>query len=211
MPATSPQPTIDDGRSARRDRNREAVLDAVLELFSEGSLAPAAQDVAARSGVSLRSVYRYYADMDGLARAAIARHVEKVQPLLEVTDLGDGPLPERAARIVERRLALYQAVAPTMRAALVLARRNQIVRDQIDANRRRLLEQVRRMFQPELRALVAPDRREVTAALDVLLGFESVEHLRHDRGFSAAATGRVLIRSVLALLGGPTAPRGAPR
>ena len=54
-----------------------------IELFTEDQLAPNAADVAARSGVSLRSVYRYFEDLDALVRAAIARHAERVAPLLE--------------------------------------------------------------------------------------------------------------------------------
>jgi len=36
-----------DGRTARRDRNRLAVLDAVIELFAEGDLDPDPEAVAA--------------------------------------------------------------------------------------------------------------------------------------------------------------------
>lgn len=192
-----------DGRTARRDRNRDAVLDAVLELFDEDCLAPAAQDVAARSGVSLRSVYRYYDDMDELVRQAIARNVERVAPLFEVPGPDDGTLPERVESFVAARLALYEAVAPTMRAALLRARGSELVRQQIDVARRRLLEQVRVTFGPELSALPAAARREVVAAVDVLLGFESAEHLRRQRGLSGPETRRTLVRAVVALLAAP--------
>lgn len=40
-----------DGRNARRDRNTEAVLDAVHDLFVEGLIFPSVDDVARRSGV----------------------------------------------------------------------------------------------------------------------------------------------------------------
>ncbi len=191
---------VEDGRTARRDRNREAVLDAVVELFTEDSLTPTAQDVAERSGVSLRSVYRYYEDLDELARAAIAHHVQRVDPLFELDDLGQGSLDDRIARLVAHRVALYEAIAPTARAALARARSSELIRDQLQARRRRLLEQVRRMFQPELVSLPPGERREVVAALDLLLGFEGVEHLRRQLGFSAAATRRTLTRAVGALL-----------
>ncbi len=46
--------TQPDGRTARRDRNSDAVLDAVHELFVEGQLVPTVEEVAARSGVSTR-------------------------------------------------------------------------------------------------------------------------------------------------------------
>ena len=42
-----------DGRSAIRDRNRNAVLDAVLDLFSEGNLSPGPDEVAVRAGLLL--------------------------------------------------------------------------------------------------------------------------------------------------------------
>jgi len=189
-----------DGRTARRDRNRDAVLDAVLELFSEDCLAPAAQDVAARSGVSLRSVYRYYEDMDELVRQAIARNVERAAPLFEVPGPDDGALTERIDAFVTARLALYEAMGPTMRAALLRSRSSELVRQQIAAARRRLLDQVRHTFRPELAGMSAGARREVAAAIDVLLEFESAEHLRRHRGLSGPETRRTLERAVAALL-----------
>jgi AcrR family transcriptional regulator len=91
-----------DGRTARRDRNSEAVLDAVRELFIEGNYTPTAEAVAARSGVSLRSVYRYFEDTEALFRAAIARRVAQAEPLFVFPDLGEGELDDRIARLVSR-------------------------------------------------------------------------------------------------------------
>ena len=48
-----------------------AVLDAVHQLFVEGHHEPAAEEVAARSGVSLRSIYRYFPDREQLLVAAL--------------------------------------------------------------------------------------------------------------------------------------------
>ena len=195
--------TTVDGRTARRDRNRDAVLDAVLELFSEDCPTPAAQDVAARSGVSLRSVYRYYEDMDELVRQAIARNVERSAPLFEVPGPDDGTVEQRIEAFGAARLALYEAMAPTMRAALLRSRASEPVRQQVEAARGRLLEQVRATFGPELAALPAPGRREVVSAVDVLLGFESAEHLRRHRGLSGPETRRTLVRAVTSLLAAP--------
>ena len=47
--------------------------------------APSPDDVAQRSGVSLRSVYRYFADAEDLLRAAIDRHGQRpAQPGLDL-------------------------------------------------------------------------------------------------------------------------------
>jgi AcrR family transcriptional regulator len=193
-------PTTVDGRTARRDRNRELVLDAVIALFTEDHLAPNAADVARRSGVSLRSVYRYFDDQDELMRAAIARHAERIAPLWDVPDLGVGPLDDRIARLVECRIRLYEAAAPTARAALARASINPLLRDQMEGARRRLREQADAMFAPELEGLSAAERRAKLAPVDALLQFESAEHLRVRLGFTVAQTNQILRRSLRALL-----------
>ena len=45
-----------DGRHLRRERNREAVVEALLEFYREGNLQPSATEVAERAGSSARSV-----------------------------------------------------------------------------------------------------------------------------------------------------------
>ncbi|HYI62284.1 MAG TPA: TetR/AcrR family transcriptional regulator [Acidimicrobiales bacterium] len=192
-----------DGRTARRDRNREAVLDAVLELFRENPLTPSPADVAERSGVSRRSVQRYFDDMDALVRAAMVRHLERVEHLFALEDVGVGPLPQRIERIVDARLRLYEAVAPMARAALLRARANPLIAERLRQGRARLRDQVGAMFAPELAALPADGAEDVAAALDVLLGFEALEHLVQVRDLDEPASRRVLVRAVGSLLAVP--------
>jgi AcrR family transcriptional regulator len=194
------EPIAVDGRTARRDRNRELVLDAVIELFTEDQLAPNAADVAQRSGVSLRSVYRYFEDLDELMRSAIARHAERVAPLFEVPDLGVGPLDERIARLVEWRIRLYEAAAPTARAAIQRASVNPLLREQMELVRGRLRRQTEEMFAPELAGLSPSTRRVTLAPVDALLQFESAEHLRVRLGFTVTQTNDVLNRALQSLL-----------
>ncbi|HEY8057438.1 MAG TPA: hypothetical protein VID94_01740, partial [Acidimicrobiales bacterium] len=75
-----------DGRRARREQNVDAVVDAMLDLLGEGRLTPGAAAVAERSGVSLRSVFRYFDDMDSLTERAIARQMERAAPLFDLLD-----------------------------------------------------------------------------------------------------------------------------
>ena len=62
-----------DGRVARRQRNIDTVLDVVLEMFAEEAMFPTIEQAATRSGLSLRSLYRYFADPAELLEAAIER------------------------------------------------------------------------------------------------------------------------------------------
>ena len=189
-----------DGRTARRDRNRDLVLDAVIELFTEHHLAPTPAEVAGRSGVSLRSVYRYFEDFDELVRAAIERHQATIAPLLEIPDLGTGPLDERVTRFVAHRLRLYEAAAPAARASLLRAPTNPIILEQITRVRDELRDQTAAMFEPELAAMPAAQRRAMLAAADTLTQFEGAESLRMRFGSSTPRAADILRRSLTALL-----------
>jgi AcrR family transcriptional regulator len=190
-----------DGRTARRDRNRELVLDAVLELFAEGHLSPAPQQVAERSGVSLRSVFRYYEDTGALLRAAMGRHLELVRPLREIPDLGVGPFDDRVERFVAAQLRLYRAIAPTARASLIRAATNDVIAERFAAARRERLEQTEAMFDPELRAMPLPRRRMTLAIVDTMFQFESVEHLHERLRLSDRKTAEALRHTLRTLLG----------
>jgi len=189
-----------DGRTARRDRNRELVLDTVLELFSEGRVAPSAAEVAERAGVSLRSVFRYFDDTEALARAAMARHHERIEPLLDLPHPGEGPLADRVDVLTRQRLRLYRTVAPVARVAVVRASTDRQIAAQLASMRAQLRDQAAAMFAPELEPLPVAERRAALDAVDALLQFESVEHLRRRLGRSEARTAEVLGRALRALL-----------
>ena len=82
MPAVTD--TTVDGRRARRHRSRDLAVDALLDLLNEGVVRPTAQQVAERSGVSLRSIFRIFDDVESLNAAACARQVTRVRHLFEI-------------------------------------------------------------------------------------------------------------------------------
>lgn len=197
---SDPDPDVSsDGRTARRDRNREAVLDAVLDLFADGALTPVPAEVAERSGVSLRSVYRYFDDMEALVRAAIARNLARMGPYFDLDDPGAGPLADRIERTVAARLRLHEGIAPMARAAIARAPQNPIIAERLEETRLLLRRQVEEMFAPELARLEAEPAGDLVAAVDVLLEMDSMEHLRHHRRMSASEAQRVLVGAVGAL------------
>jgi AcrR family transcriptional regulator len=189
-----------DGRLARRDRNRTAVLDAIIEIFTEGDLDPSPELVARRAGISPRSVYRYFDDREALQREAIAHHLSHVLPLAQIHDIGEGPLSTRVPTFVTNRLRLYETVAATARATRRRAATDEVVREQLEWTRRGLREQVEKQFAPELDALPARTRRARVAALDALCELEALDHYRVHRGFSTRETETLLTDAVRALL-----------
>ena len=193
--------TLVDGRSAIRDRNRLAVLDAVLDLFSEDNLRPGPEEVALRAGLSVRSVYRYFADHDSLTRAAIARNIEKVTPLFLIPAIGEGPLDGRVLRFVDARLRLRSEVGPTFRAARIRATFDELVRADIEASRGFLSQQVERHFAPEFAGMTAARAHARCAAVDSLCSFESLEHYLTHRGLDDGRARPLLVDALHALLG----------
>ena len=110
---TTTEPTADldeepttpiDGRSARRQRNIDAVVDATLSMFAEESMFPTMEQVAQRSGLSLRSLYRYFADPADLLDEAIRRTQEIGNEFSQLDDPGEGPLEQRVADFAAMRL-----------------------------------------------------------------------------------------------------------
>ena len=104
--ATAPDGEHVDGRTLRRTRNRTAVIAALLAIIREGNLRPGASEIADRAGVSHRSIFRYFDDLDDLVLTAIDHAFEEAGPLAGVPDIGAGSLDERIATFVDARLAV---------------------------------------------------------------------------------------------------------
>ncbi len=189
-----------DGRSARRERNSDAVLDAVHELFVERRRIPNIEEVAARAGVSLRSVYRYFPDTGQLMAAAVARRTRAVEQDWVLVGLGEGSLEERIDRFVDHRLSLHESSGPTIRAAFALAGSDPVIAAQVERRRTQVEDQTRDHFAPELAAMPRDRADSVLRCIEVLGQFESMEQLRTRQGLSRARTHGVLATGIRALL-----------
>src|SRR5580692_11233120 len=67
-----------DGRNLRRTQSRERAVDAVLDLIEDGVAWPTAQQIAERSGISIRTVFRLTDDVESLLASAVQRQAEHV-------------------------------------------------------------------------------------------------------------------------------------
>lgn len=190
-----------DGRRASRDRNRLAVVDALLDLYAEGIMRPGADEVAKRAGLSRRSVFRYFDDLDDLDRTAIARQQERVRHLWDIRVMGEGPLDERVAAMAAHRITLFEAVAPAARVSRMRAPIHCVIASELAESRRLFSRQVERQFAPELDALPANERQRTLAALDVICSFESYDLMRSARGMTAAQVRETMTAAMRAILG----------
>jgi AcrR family transcriptional regulator len=186
-----------DGRHLRREQNREAVLDALVELFREGNLTPSTGEVAERARLSPRSLFRYFDDVDDLNQAAIDRQLTEARPLLDPGLVPDQPTAEKIARLVDARVRLFEQIAPARRAGRACAHYRPVVAAQLHDGRTFLRRQLAHVFAPELAG-----RADVFPALDALCAFETWELLRTDQGLSRATVVASLTAALTALLGG---------
>lgn len=190
-----------DGRMARRERNVDAVLDIVLEMFGDDMMFPTIEQVSKRSGRSLRSLYRYFANPGELVEAAITRDRTRAAALSHLSGIGKGPFGSRLDDFVSMRVRLYEAHGPIYRATLHNAVSHPRVHDELQRNRGLLREQFGLQFAVELAAL--PPRRRLAAseAGNLLTQLDSIDLLRRSRDLTVIETTTVLREGLTTLLG----------
>ena len=189
-----------DGRAARRERNIDNVLDVVLEMFAEESLFPTIEQAAKRSGLSLRSLYRYFADAGELLEAVIKRNREVSADDAHLSSIGQGPLPARVDGFIAMRMRLHERIGPVYRATVANAALNSRIRDELAATRNDLRAQFELQFAPELNERKRSDRVAVLSAGDVITQLDSIDFLRRHRQLTVAETENSLRIVLLAIL-----------
>lgn len=193
-----------DGRHARSARTRAAVIDALLELHLAGDLNPTAGRVAERAGVSLRTVYGHFADLESLYAEAGQRAMDRVRELAVAftaswsDDPDRLPLEKRARLFAEARAVALEWLRPISRAATL----REATSPQMLRNRERFValgdSEVRALFAPELAELDARDGERAVCALHVVAGGPAWDALRHDRGLAPPAAAALLSDLVVA-------------
>lgn len=194
------QAPVVDGRNQRRERNREAVVEALLALYREGDLTPSAEAVATRAGISVRSLFRYFDDIDALVRTAVASQLSHVAPLLAIAVPPDLPFDERVRRFVAARLRMLERIGEVGRVARSLAPIRQRVLEGLTQVRAALRDQLATTFAPELAALPDDQRAAAAAAADVVSSWEAYDLLRNDQRLSKAKAAEVMRSALVALL-----------
>jgi len=175
-------------RTARSERTRAAIADALLSLLEEGELQPTATRIAERAGISLRLIYHHFGDLEALFRETTEREMARV--LARVTPVpNDLPLQERIDRFVEQRCRLLEWITPVRRAAILHEPFSATLRDARSAMNRLAEDEMARLFAPELAAMDSENRAAVVDALALATGWNAWDALRSaDRSEDRART-----------------------
>ena len=166
-----------DGRAARSERTRRAIVDAMRSLHHDGDLRPTAPRIAERAGVSVRTVWQHFDDLETLLVEAGRRDLEIARSFVEPID-PSLPTASRVAALVDQRTRMFEEMAPPWRAARV----HTPFSAQLQTNRDTLMdlarEQVRELFAPELAG--AEDPEALLDALHIASSWAAWESLRVD-------------------------------
>jgi AcrR family transcriptional regulator len=190
-----------DGRQLRRQRNRQAVVEALLDLYRDGNLRPSTEEIAARSGLSPRSLFRYFEDVDGLTRSAIMAQEARIMPLVTIDVRPEEPTEHKIAALVEQRFRLFDAVGNAAAVVRLRSPFNPVLAAELSRNRRFLRTQVSSLFAPELAALAERKRAATLAATDILTSYESYQLLTEDRSMPSSEASTVVADGLAVLFG----------
>jgi AcrR family transcriptional regulator len=188
-----------DGRAQRSARSREAVVDAMLDVLEEGTLRPGAAEIAARAGVSVRTVFRHFEDLEQLFAMAATHQAMRIGPLLLAAPPG-GSRADRVDALVRHRAELYERIGPVRRAALRHEPFHQAVHEGLGQARRLLRRHLLATFGPELEPLDGADRATILAALEAATSFASWDNLRAEQRLSVPQARAALTTTIVALL-----------
>jgi TetR/AcrR family transcriptional regulator, regulator of autoinduction and epiphytic fitness len=191
-----------DGRVRRGARNRQAIVEAFLRLVDGGELRATGAQVAEAAGVSVRSLWTHFADMEALydaaARALWQRYLDT-----HATVPADGPLAERLVAWCDQRAVELEELAPYAATASLREPFSRALR----ASRARFIDALRgdveAVFATELAVLPDPEARR--DALVALSSYPCWSVWRHDLGLSVGAARTALEAATRAVLGGALA------
>jgi TetR/AcrR family transcriptional regulator, regulator of autoinduction and epiphytic fitness len=146
MSATPPRV---DGRTARSERTRNAIVDAHVQLIHDGDLRPTADRIARAAGVSLRALWSHFADMEALLAASGQRVLERRDAAYEPIS-PDLPLADRIRAFCHQRARLVELIAPAARAAGLKEPFSPSLQHYRGLHMDRLRDEVRTLFAAEI-------------------------------------------------------------
>ncbi len=188
-----------DGRTVRAERTRQALVEALIGLLDEGTLTPTAAAIAARAGVSERSVFQHFPDREALLEAVAREQYARIVPTLIPVD-SSLPFPERADQFADQRARLYEQIAGVRRAALLIEHESPSVAGWLTTARQAKAAEAARVFRRELDSVPGDERESLRAALIALCSWPAWDGWRTHQGLSVARARAAMETGVAALL-----------
>jgi len=185
-----------DGRSLRRERNRQDIVNALLDLIETGETEISAALIASKAGLSERSIFRYFDDVNDLYRSVCDLAFSKEIEYALIDDAGVGSLDTKIENFVNQRVRIYTMNEKIAPAARSFAFKNPIIKNQLVVGRKLLRNQIITHFSEELSAFDKQQQQVAVAIIDSLTTFEYYDMMRSEQKMSVQAIKSVLTESI---------------
>jgi TetR/AcrR family transcriptional regulator, regulator of autoinduction and epiphytic fitness len=189
-----------DGRKARSQRSREAVIKALLDFVQEGKPRPSATEIARRAKVSRRVVFNQFKDIESLRAIVMSRFGQQENRKFWRPIPPELPLPERLEAFVRARSARLEHVTPFRHASLVLAPLSPQITEGVRAGAARAHAEVKAVFDTEIRQLPTARRGRFTTLLIAVCSWPLWNMLRQDLKLSQPRAREAMMAMVAAVI-----------
>jgi AcrR family transcriptional regulator len=161
-----------------------------MTMVKEGNLIPSAQQISARAGVAVRSVFRHFDDMENLHVAfdqLLQEEVEKKFPKESLLLESETPLSERITRVIEIQTSLWELNENIILSAHAQFWNSKALRKnyaRYQSSQRKQLDE----WLPELKEFDRTSRESANA----IVSFEMWNRLRRHQGLGKAQATNVV-------------------
>lgn len=194
MKNTSPPSAESDGRKKRSENSRAAILAAIIELVEEGYLMPTAQETSERAGVGIRSVFRHFADMDGLYTEMNVHAIKQFDRVFEVP-VRKGSLEERIQHTVMLYHKGYETNKNMLMTTMLRRATSELLVQQYMTGALRLAKDFEERI-PEISSLDEASQNAVVASRS----FTTYDRLRNLQGLSKKKTAAAVTKMITAIM-----------
>ena len=194
MKAKTQQENQADGRRQRSKRSRQQIIDALFSLIESGKFDPGAADLAEAAGVSLRTVFRHFEEIDSIYQEISGRIEAEIMPVVSKLFESD-EWRERLDEMISRRASIYERVMMLKVAGSLHRFRSEF-----------LMEDYKRFLDLEragLHRVLTPELTKDSVffnALEMVTGFQAWRRMRLDQDLSPKEAERVMRLAVSALI-----------
>lgn len=186
-----------DGRLQRSQRTRGKIRDAFNAMIREGESLPTAPKIAERAGVSLRTLWSTFGDMESLRASALQYWMDSDEALRSDIDPRQ-PLVERIRLFCAERERRLENIAPAAIAVDIHQMHSETLRQSRGHYQDELREDIRRVFEPEIER--AASSTTLMGALAVISSWDAWHLMTVNLGMTADASRELMEFSLTALL-----------
>jgi AcrR family transcriptional regulator len=175
-----------DGRTIRREKSRQRIIDAILQLVNDGKDEPTAESVAKLAGVTVRTVFRHFDDMEALHREIVA-DLQVQTDALRVAYDPSRDWREQFDELILRRTGIFEKYMPQILWAQALRLRSPAIEEDVQVYFKRMRESLKVRLPKEFVA-----NADAFSSIEVVLGWEVWNRLRRDQKLSVKEATRII-------------------